>query len=117
PYSDTGLFYIYFGTDEEKAARARQLIMKELKKLREHALGVMQLYQAKQKFKGQIALAEENRLSLIISMAKNLQDYGRVQTLEELFGQIDAVDAGQLLSIANEILEPDKLSTLSFVPE
>ncbi len=117
PYSDTGLFYIYFGTDEEKAARAERLIIKELKKLRERELGVMQLYQAKQKFKGQIALAEENRLSLIISMAKNLQDYGRVQTLEELFCQIDAVDAGRLLGIANEIFDERKLSTLRFVPE
>src|SRR5690606_23286215 len=100
PYSDTGLFYIYFGTDEEKATRARRLVHRELKKLRERTLGVMQLYQAKQKFKGQIALAEENRLSLMISMAKNVLDYGYVQTLTELFGQIDAVDADQLLSIA-----------------
>src|SRR5690606_35018732 len=117
PYSDTGLFYIYFGTDEEKAERAGRLIMKELKKLRERALGVMQLYQAKQKFKGQIALAEENRMSLIISMAKNLLDYGRVQPLEELFSRIDAVDAGQVLGIANEILDERHLSALSFVPE
>lgn len=117
PYSDTGLFYIYFGTDEEKATKARSLIMKELKKLRERKLGVMQLYQAKQKFKGQIALAEENRMSLIISMAKNLLDYGRVQTLEELFDQIDAVGADQLLGIANEILDKGQLSMLSFVPE
>ena len=117
PYSDTGLFYIYFGTDEEKSARAQRLIMKELRKLREQALGVMQLYQAKQKFKGQIALAEENRLSLIISMAKNLQDYGRVQTLPELFDQIDAVDASRLLTIGNEILDERRLSALSFVPE
>lgn len=117
PYSDTGLFYIYFGTDEEKATKARSLIMKELKKLRERKLGVMQLYQAKQKFKGQIALAEENRMSLIISMAKNLLDHGRVQTLEELFDQIDAVGADQLLGIANEILDKGQLSMLSFVPE
>src|SRR5690606_34904335 len=117
PYSDTGLFYIYFGTDEEKAERAQRLIMKELKKLRESALGVMQLHQAKQKFKGQIALAEENRMSLIISMAKNLQDYGRVQTLEELFGQIDTVSTSKLLGIANEILDEKRLSALSFVPE
>ncbi|MGV3761266.1 M16 family metallopeptidase [Parapedobacter sp.] len=117
PYSDTGLFYIYFGTDDEKAAKARRLILKELKKLRERTLGVMQLYQAKQKFKGQIALAEENRLSLIISMAKNLQDYGHVQTLAALFGQIDAVSADQLLHIANELLDEGRLSTLSFVPD
>ena len=117
PYSDTGLFYIYFGTDEEKSAKAHRLIMRELKKLREHALGVTQLYQAKQKFKGQIALAEENRMSLIISMAKNLQDYGRVQTLEELFGQIDAVDASKVLRIANDILDERRLSALRLVPE
>lgn len=117
PYSDTGLFYIYFGTDEEKAAKARRLITKELRKLRERELGVMQLYQAKQKFKGQIALAEENRLSLIISLAKNLLDYGHVQTLDELFGQIDAVGASQLLNIANEVLDERHLSTLSFIPE
>ncbi|MFB2118083.1 M16 family metallopeptidase [Parapedobacter sp. 2B3] len=117
PYSDTGLFYIYFGTDEEKAGKARRLVLKELRKLREHSLGVMQLYQAKQKFKGQIALAEENRLSLIISMTKNLLDYGRVQTLEELFAQIDAVDSVQLLGIANDILDESRLSMLSFVPE
>lgn len=117
PYSDTGLFYIYFGTDEEKAARARRLVLKELKKLRERPLGVMQLYQAKQKFKGQIALAEENRMSLIISMAKNVLDYGRIQTLEELFNRIDAVDADRLLDIANEVLDERNLSTLSFVPE
>ncbi len=117
PYSDTGLFYIYFGTDEEKAARARRLIMKELKKLRERELGVMQLYQAKQKFKGQIALAEENRLSLIVSLSKSLLDYNRIQPLEEIFAQIDAVDRAQLLGIANEILDESNMSTLSFVPE
>jgi len=117
PYSDTGLFYIYFGTDEEKAAKARSLIAKELRKLRECKLGVMQLYQAKQKFKGQIALAEENRLSLIISLSKSLLDYGRVQTLEELFVQIDAVGASQLLGIANDILDERQLSALSFIPE
>lgn len=117
PYSDTGLFYIYFGTDEEKVARAQRLIGKELKKLREHRLGVMQLYQAKQKFKGQIALAEESRLSLIVSLAKSLLDYDRVQSLPEIFEQIDAVDADQLLGIANEILDERKLSTLSFIPD
>lgn len=117
PYSDTGLFYIYFGTDEEKAGRARRLIWKELKKLREQRLGVMQLYQAKQKFKGQIALAEESRLSLIVSLAKSLMDYDRVQSLSEILAQIDAVDAGQLLGIANQILAEDNLSSLSFIPE
>ncbi len=117
PLSDTGIFHIYLGTDEEKTGKALRLVGRELRKLREQRLGVQQLHQAKQKFKGQIALAEENRLSLIISLAKNLMDDNRVQTLAEVFAQIDAVDADQLLGIANEILDERNLSSLRFVPE
>ncbi|PPL01635.1 M16 family metallopeptidase [Parapedobacter indicus] len=117
PLSDTGIFHIYLGTDAEKTDKALRLVSKELRKLCENQLGVMQLHQAKQKFKGQIALAEENRLSLIISLVKNLMDEGRVQTLEEVFSQIDAVEAQQLLHIANEILDERNLSSLSFFPE
>lgn len=117
PYSDTGLFYIYFGTDEEKAARAQNLIQKELRKLREQKMGVMQLHQAKQKFIGQIALGEENRLSLVISLAKSLMDYNHVQTLDEVFAKIKAVDENLLLHIANEVFDEKNLSSLSFVPE
>ncbi len=117
PYSDTGLFHIYFGTDEEKANKAEKLVRNELKKLRDKKLGVMQLHQAKQKFIGQIALGEENRLNLIIAMAKSLLDYNHVQTLEEVFAKIRAVDENQLLDIANETFDENNLSSLSFVPE
>src|SRR5690606_34672459 len=117
PYSDTGLFYIYFGTDEEKVVKARKLVLKELRKLRENKLGIMQLHQAKQKFKGQIALGEENRLNLIITLAKSLLHYVRVQALDEVFGRMDGTTSAQLLEIANEIFDEHALSSLSFVPE
>jgi predicted Zn-dependent peptidase len=74
PLSDTGIFSIYFGTDPEKTEKAIKLINKELKKLRDNKLGTIQLHQAKQKFIGQIALGEENRIGLITSMAKSLLD-------------------------------------------
>src|SRR5690606_20454191 len=70
-YSDTGLFSIYFGTDEEKVEKALSLVHKELKKLRDEPLTATFLQRAKNKFKGQIALAEESRMSLIIAEAKN----------------------------------------------
>ncbi|SEL51553.1 M16 family metallopeptidase [Parapedobacter koreensis] len=117
PFSDTGLFHVYFGTDEEKVDKAARLVTRELKKMRDQKLGVMQLYQAKKKFKGQIALGEENRLNLIITLAKSLLDYSQVQTLAEVFAKIDAVTADQLLAIANEIFADGHLSSLRFVPE
>lgn len=116
-FTDTGIFNIYFGTDAEKFNKAMRLTHKELKKLRDNKLGTLQLHQAKQKFIGQIALAEENRMSLILSMVKSLMDFNRVDSLQEVFDKINAVTADELLHISNEIFAPDVLSTLIFEPE
>ncbi|HEY0244159.1 MAG TPA: pitrilysin family protein [Mucilaginibacter sp.] len=115
--TDTGIFSIYFGTDSEKADKATRLVHKELKKLRDNKLGTLQLHQAKTKFIGQIALAEENRMSLIISMAKSLLDFNYVDTLAQVFAKINAVTAGQLLEISNEIFDDQKMTTLLFEPK
>src|SRR5690606_11640406 len=88
-YADTGLFSVYFGTDEDKYEKANKLIQREFKKLREQKISDHLLNQAKRKYKGQIALGEENRLSLIIAQAKSLLDHDRIQTLDEIFTKID----------------------------
>ncbi len=116
PFTDTGIFNIYFGTDVEKADRAMRLVNKELKKLRENKLGTLQLHQAKQKFNGQIALAEEGKMSLLISMAKSLLDFNYIDSLEEVIAKINAVTADQALEIANEILDNQQMTTLLFEP-
>jgi predicted Zn-dependent peptidase len=117
PMSDTGIFSIYFGTDTEKTGKALKLLEKELKKLRDQQLGPVQLQQAKHKFIGQIALGEENRMGLIISMSKSLLDFNRVDSLEEVFAKINKVTASQLLEIANEMFDPRQLSSLIFNPK
>lgn len=117
PLTDTGIFSVYFGTDAEKTGRALQVIQKELKKLKSKPLGPVQLHQAKQKFIGQIALGEENRMGLIISMTKSLLDFGKADSLEEIFAKINAVTATQLMEIANDIFDADELTTLIFSPE
>jgi len=115
--TDTGMFSIYFGTDSEKTTKATKLVHKELSKLRDNKLGTLQLHQAKQKFIGQIALAEENRMGLIISMAKSLLDFNYADSLQEVFDKINAVTASQLLEISNEIFDNDRMITLLFEPK
>jgi len=115
-FTDTGLFSIYFGTDAEKASKALSLVNKELKKLREAKLTESTLAKAKKKFTGQIALGEENRLNLIITMTKCLIDYGKADTLEEVFEKVNAVSSDQVLEIANEVFDPSKLTSLTFEP-
>lgn len=116
PLTDTGIFTLYFGTDIEKVDKALSLIFKEFKKLRENPLTEIQLQKAKQKFIGQIALGEENRIGLIISMAKSLLEYDRIDDLQTVFGKIEAVTKADMAEIATEIFDERNLSALTFYP-
>ncbi|TDG37510.1 insulinase family protein [Pedobacter changchengzhani] len=116
PLSDTGIFSIYFGTDKEKHPKALSLIFKEMKKLRDHPLNEIQLQKAKHKFIGQIALGEENRIGLIISMAKSLIDHNKIDSLQQVFEKIDAVTKAEIAQIADEVFDFDKLNIFTFSP-
>jgi len=116
PLSDTGIFTLYFGTDKEKVERALSLIYKEFRKIREKPFTEIQLQKAKNKFIGQIALGEENRIGLIISMARSLIDYDRIDSLTTVFRKIEAVSTVEIAAIAEEILEEKNLSLLTFYP-
>lgn len=116
PLSDTGIFTLYFGTDQEKVDRAMSLIFKEFKKLNDHPLTEVQLQKAKNKFIGQIALGEENRIGLIISMAKSLIDYDKIDDLQTVFKKIEAVSTKEMSEISNTLLTPQNLSALTFYP-
>jgi len=116
PLSDTGIFSVYFGTDKEKQAKALSLIFKEIKKLRNRPLNDLQLQKAKNKFIGQIALGEENRIGLIISMAKSLIDHNQIDSLETVFEKINAVTTRQMIEVTNEILNIEQLSVFTFCP-
>lgn len=116
PLSDTGIFNLYFGTDKEKVSKAWSLILKEFKKIRQNPLTEIQLQKAKNKFIGQIALGEENRIGLIIAMAKSLLDYDRIDDLQTIFGKIQSVSTTDMANIANEILDESNLTSLTFYP-
>ena len=117
PYSDTGMFQIYLGTDERSFARAERLVMGELKKLREKKLGVSQLRMAKQQLVGQIALSQESGAGTMIALGKSYLMYGRVDALEEVYRSIDALTAEDLMEIANEVFDPAKMSRLVYLPK
>jgi len=116
PLSDTGIFTLYFGTDKEKTDRALKLIYKEFDKLKANPLTETQLQKAKNKFIGQIALGEENRIGLIISMAKSLLDYNTIDDLQTVFKKIQSVTTSDMAEISNEILDQSNLSALTFYP-
>ncbi|MFC5271521.1 M16 family metallopeptidase [Adhaeribacter terreus] len=116
-YVDTGLFNIYFGTEKKQLKRTTDLVLKELKKLREIPLTPNQLHNTKAQLMGQLAMAEESNIGYMMMMGKSILDLNRIDTLNEIFDQIKQTSAEQLQEIAKEILAEDKLSFLNYVPE
>lgn len=114
PYSDTGLFCIYFGTDKDNLDKAISLVNKELNKVMTQKLGVLQLFKAKRQLMGQLAIASDSNENLMLSVAKSYMVYNTADSLEMIYSQIENLSSSDLLEIANDILNPDKLSTLIY---
>jgi len=115
-YSDSGLFNIYLGTDPKHIDKSIQLVLKELKKLRDKKLTSSQLKKAKQQIIGQIALSDENNCNVMLGMGKSILVYNKIDSIAETNSKINAITEDDLLNVSNEIFEPTQLSTLIFEP-
>lgn len=117
PYLDTGFMGIFFGTEHKQLAKSISLIHKELRKIREVPLSTIQLRQTKVQLMGQLAMSEESNMSFMLMMAKSLLDTGKVDTLPEIFAEIDEITSTQLQDIAQEMFNEQNFSYLTFLPE
>ena len=114
PYSDTGIFSIYLASDNNALKKSIQLTIKEIEKLCKKKLGVMQLKKAKKQLIGQIAISQENDMNFMLAMGKSVLYYNKVDTFEEVKEKVEAVNATELLEVANEILDTNNLSQLIY---
>ncbi|SKC45398.1 M16 family metallopeptidase [Ohtaekwangia koreensis] len=117
PYSDTGMFAVFFGTEPKQLDKCINLVKKEMNRFCDKPLSKAQLAAAKEQIKGQLAMSEENNLSLMLMMARSVLLYNRVPKLEEIFNMIDATDALKLQDVAQDIFDEKKLSFLTMIPE
>ena len=115
PYSDTGVLNVYFSCDKSKLNQCRDVVSRELSKLRNQRLGLLQLLKAKKQLIGQVALASENHESLTLSMAKSYLIFNKFESTEEIKKKIDDISADQILEAANDILDESKLFSLTYI--
>lgn len=116
-YSDTGIVSIYLGTDFEYLDRTIDLVLKELRKLRENKLGRIQLNSAKQQLKGQIAIGNDNNINELIGMGKSILFYNNVENLDVIYNKIDEITSEKILDVANEVFDPQQLTKLIYTKD
>lgn len=112
PFSDVGLTTIYFGTEQEKIARCREIIDNILGEFRTRKMSSQRLAMAKKQFIGQLSIAQQSYESAMFAAGKSLLFYGDVEQPQAIFDAILAVTPEQIMEVANEIF--DKMSVLIY---
>jgi predicted Zn-dependent peptidase len=114
PYNDTGVFSIYFGTDNHNLEKSITIAESELNKLCTVKLGTIQLSKAKNQIKGYLARGYENHESLMLSIGKSLLVFNKIDSIEDICEKIDKVTSSEIIETANDIFDRRKLSTLIY---
>lgn len=114
PYTDTGIFSIYLGTDSENLDKSLNLIRKEMDKLRMEKLSSLQLNQSKKQLVGQLEIANESNLNFMMSAGKAYLHDNRIEEPGEIRKKIENISAEQIIEVARDVFDPGKMSMLVF---
>lgn len=114
-FTDTGLFSVYMGTDTKHIERCVQLVHKELDLLKTKRMGSQQLQIAKQQLIGNIALAQESKVNLMLSLGKSILLFNKVDKLSDIYKKIESITPEKILAIANQVFEKKQLSRLTYL--
>ena len=77
----------------------------------------MQLHRAKEQLIGQLAMAEENNMNLMLMMGKSLLDLGHIRSLEDIIVEVRNITSVQLQELARDMFQFEDFSTLIFLPK
>jgi len=117
PFTDTGLFSVFFATDKKQMHRSVHLVLKELRKIISRPMGKVQLHKAKEQFIGQLAMAEENNNSLMLMMGRSILDLNRIESFESIVQRIKLISSAELIQLGEEMFDETTFSFLYFVPK
>ncbi|HXJ78828.1 MAG TPA: pitrilysin family protein [Candidatus Methylomirabilis sp.] len=115
-YRDTGLLYIYAGTDAGNFAKVVRALMKELRALKKDGVRAEELKRAKEHLKGSLMLSLESTSSRMNRVAKQELRFGAFLSLDEMLGAIDRVRPEEVEALTERILDERQLSLLTLGP-
>ncbi len=116
-FRDSGLFGIYTGTDRGYVDHMRELVLAELRRLREEKIPEKELSEAKSQLKGKLLLAQESMSNRMTRLAKSEVFYDRYVTLDELVAEIDRADAGQIRDLSETFFDEKEFTETILMPE
>jgi predicted Zn-dependent peptidase len=104
PYSDTGLFGLYAGTDEADAPELMRVVIDQIANATE-TLKEAEINRAKAQMKAGLLMALESSEARIGQLARQMIAYGRPVPLEEIVAKIEAVTVESARAAGRALVE------------
>jgi predicted Zn-dependent peptidase len=115
-YRDTGLFYVYAGTDPANLGKVLQALMKEIRGLKKDGVTAEELRRAKDHLKGSLMLSLESTSSRMNRLASHEMRFGSFMSMDEMLAAIDRVPMEEVDALIHRVLDEEQLSLLTLGP-
>jgi predicted Zn-dependent peptidase len=109
-FSDTGDLVISAGLDTDNLVKVLQLILRELRRIRETAPSAAELRRARDYVIGQIDLSLESTDNQMNWLGEQLLGYGKVLLPAQIKRRLRGVTGGEIRAVASDFLRPDRIS-------
>jgi predicted Zn-dependent peptidase len=115
-FRDTGLFYVYAGSEPSQFERVVELTLTELRKIRAGGITAEELGRAKEHLKGSLMLSLESTSSRMTRSAMQELYFGHAFSLDEILASIDGVTPLQIDALIDRLLGRGLLSLVALGP-
>ena len=115
-FHDAGCLSVYAGTSSDKARQVIDLVLAEFCELKANPITAEELQRAKDYLKGSLLLSLESSSSRMGNVARQEMYFGRYISQDEISRRVDAVTAEQVLAVAREFFESNRLAVTVLGP-
>jgi predicted Zn-dependent peptidase len=115
-YRDTGLFYVYAGTDPANLGKVLHALMKEIRALKKDGITTDELRRSKDHLKGSLMLSLESTSSRMNRLARHEMRFGTFMSMDEMLAAIDAVHLEDVEALIHRVLDEEQLALMTLGP-
>jgi len=106
---DTGMFGVYLGVAPKRARETTELVLDEIRKLKNEKVDSSELKGAIEYTKGSLLLSSESTDNQMVRTAQNEIHFGRNIPLKEVLEKIESVTQDEILELAKQILRSNQM--------
>ena len=115
-YRDTGVLYVYAGTEPANFGKVLKAVLKETRGLKKDGVSLEELRRAKDHLKGNLMLSLESTSSRMNRLAKQEMRFGSFLTLDEMLVAFDAVRPDDVEALLHRVLDEEQLALVTLGP-